>query len=306
MKNNHYIWTEVFNCAEIGKLAISTFFKYHKTLKLNVYGFESDLEKIDDYPNLNKVFLPKKTSLFSKILSENKLKKYFKKGHLGTAHLWNHIINNQNEDILLHFDSDVIFRGELINSMLKYSDQYQIIGPARPYKKNANNLNINSDLPDVCQTCCFLFNKKFISNYNNNKLRRMIQGSYNPLGFSVIDFFDPIMFDIIFNGGKTFFLDFDTVGGVNNSGSRKNKFKEINDYETDFKIDFGEKLIHFSAVGSGLNFFHNTYSSKIPKSYVDYAIDRYALYSKIYLNKDIGINLDKYSRLINFLKKNKN
>lgn len=296
-----FIWTEVFNCSEIGIKAIETFFKYHKDLKLHVYGFMEDLNKIPNLKNLVKVNFDKEASIFSKKLSEKKLKKGFSKGHLGTALLWREIILNTQHNHLIHFDSDIIFQGNIIEDLITYSEKYDLVGPTRPYKYNQNNYSTSLKLPDICQTCCFYFNKSKISKRKRRSFLKMVLGSYNPYGFQVIDFFDPVMFDIYFNGGKIFNLSFDIVGGVNSLASRDNKYKEINNFDTDFKIDYGEKMIHFSAVGSGLNFFKNINKINVPKSYVDYAIDRYALYSKVYLNKDIGIDLTKYDRLIKML-----
>jgi hypothetical protein len=126
----------------------------------------------------------------------------------------------------------------------------------------------------------------------------MVQGVYNPLGHMVIDFFDPVSFLILQNGGKVGLLPHDEVGGENGLGSRQNSYALINDFPTPNKLDFGSKLIHFSAVGSGMHFFHDTAHTNVPDSYKQYAIDRYALYCKAVLGEDIGVPLDSYALLI--------
>lgn len=151
---------------------------------------------------------------------------------------------------------------------------------------------------DVVSTNCFAFNKEKITKYDFETITRMTQGTYNPLNHNVLDFFDPVSFDILKNGGKISNLDFNDVGGCNKEGSRDNCFKEYNNDSTPFKIEFGEKLVHFSGVGSGMNFYHNKVNSKGIESYKEYCIDRYALFCKIFYDEDLGIDLSQYKKLL--------
>ena len=51
----------------------------------------------------------------------------------------------------------------------------------------------------------------------------------------------------------------------------------------------------------------NIYNNKLVNmadSYKQYALDRYALYCKIFYNEDLGVDLSSYQVLINFFEKN--
>ena len=126
----------------------------------------------------------------------------------------------------------------------------------------------------------------------------MIRGTYSPSGRSLLDFFDPISLDIVNRGGRVHFLDPDDVGGINAIGSRENKYASFNDFPTEFKMDFGSKLIHFSAAGSGMYYHANPKDLRVPESYRSYAIDRYALYCKAIYDENVGVDVARYNSLI--------
>jgi hypothetical protein len=313
---NHYIWTEIYNCGKIGKIAIQSFQRYHPDLVVHVYGFKKDFEYIVEAPNIVRIVVPKR-SLYIKLwrrflnpisgfagkIDRELLEDGFKKGHLGTANLWAYIIQNRKEKYLIHFDSDTIFLGNILDEMISLADHYDIVGPIRNYKNNPFNDASYKTFNDVSATNCFLFNREKIDTFSFNVLVAMCQGAYNPLGHKVIDFFDPISFNILKKEGEIFFLDPDAVGACDASGSRDNKFAAINNFDTPFKIDYGNKLIHFSAVGSGMNIY-NSPDLNIPDDYKQYAIDRYALFCKIFYKEDLGIDLSKYTALLTFFEEN--
>ncbi len=285
-----FIWTEIINVSKIGKIAIESFVKYHPTLVVNVFGRPEDFDNIPTNPNVH-----------LHVISCPDIVESFNQGHLGTAKLWAKIIQERHENYLLHFDSDIIFRGDVIYDIQnKIEEGYDLIGAIRNYK---NNLCHNDDvrhLKDVVATGCFAFNKELISRgYNYQQLTSMCQGVWNPLGHPVMDFFDPIAFDMLKNGAKISFLDFNEAGGCNNQGSRDNAFPELNNMDTPFKIEFGSKMSHFSAVGSGMNFYHNPEKTKgVPASYRDYAIDRYALFCKVFYNEILpDVDISQYNKL---------
>jgi len=312
MHKDTFVWTEVYNCGEIGAVAISSFLKHHPDMVVHVYGAAEDLAFIPEVPTVRKVLLPSDcSSKFSSWLwrmlgigkpsiTESYLKKGFSQGHLGTARLWSYLIACRPETKMIHFDSDIVFLGDMVTEVQKRLDTYDLVGPVRNYKHNQNGLDYVRHLADLTQTCCFGFNKSKINSHRFSELVKMSLGSYNPKGHPVIDFFDPIMFEILGNQGNIFFLDHDEVGGCNLQGSRQNAFTAINDFETPFKIDFGSKLIHFSAVGSGLNIYSNKVV-RIPESYRQYALDRYALFAQVFYGRDIGIDLSPYDLLIDHL-----
>jgi hypothetical protein len=284
---DNFIFTEVFNCGKIGKIAVDSFLKYHNGLTVNVIGTKKDLEHIVDDPRVKKIVYGE----------ADPITLGFGHGHRGTAMLWAKLIQTVDEKFISHFDSDVIFRGNIFDQIIEETKEHGLVGPTRCYKKNPNNRNDVRHLDDICQTYCFSFNKELVTKRPYNILAEMCQGTTNPLGHPVIDFFDPVSFDIIKNGGRVFLLDHDDVGGCNIEGSRNNEFKDLNNMETPFKIDFGRKVVHFSAVGSGMNIFNNR-NVNIPDGYKKYALDRYALYCKIFYNEDIGIDVDQYKKLL--------
>ena len=311
-----FIWTEIFNCGKIGKIAIKSFLKHHPNLIVNVYGFEDDFEWIDNHKRIIKHTFPNDSkltrSIFHRLNKINGLKGHldlsmlkdgFSNGHLGTARLWAFLIQNRKEKNLIHFDSDTIFIDNLLDDIIEKGKQFDIVAPPRCYKYNPMGNNEFNDFEDTAATNCFLFNREKIDIFSYDKLVLMCQGSFNPVGHKVIDFFDPISFNIRKNNGKFYFLDFDHVGATNREGSRDNKYTSINNYNTPFKIDFGDKLIHFSAVGSGMNIFFQK-SVNTAESYKKYALDRYALFCKIFYDEDLGIDLSKYEDLIEFFKLN--
>ena len=164
-----------------------------------------------------------------------------------------------------------------------------------------------ANYPDAIATSIFGIKKEKISKYffSNNPfailrrffcfrttskitfMTRCILGNYSPCFNKVIDFFDTVTFNVIKNKGKVFILDFNLVGGADSNLSRKNKFAQFNDMKSKFKIDYGSKFVHFSSVGSGINFIKNKnkLSKSVPKTYINYAIDRYYLYNYLLNNK---------------------
>lgn len=313
---NHFIWTEIYNCGKIGKVALQSFVKNHPNLKIHVFGFEKDFELIDqsksiitvilkerDWLDKLSLILPQKyeSKFFDNRLSHRSITKGFEEGHLGTARLWAHIIKTRKEKYLIHFDSDVIFLDNIMDEMLELGKEYDLVGPIRNYKNNPNKIDYFEQFENLSSTYCFLFNREKIGHFSYKELVGMCIGRYNK--HPVLDFFDPIMFTILENGGKIFFLEHDDVGGCDYFGKRNNKYKEINNYDTPFKLDYGNKLSHFSAVGSGMNIYYNR-KVNIAPSYSEYALDRYALFCQIFYNESLGKDLSKYDSLITFFHKN--
>lgn len=328
--HTNYIFTEIVGCGKIGRIALDSFHKYHDH-KVYVYGTKTDFELIT--PHQNNVFIE---------VTKSVIRGYENSGHLGTALLWEKIIKETDTENFIHFDSDVIFRANMIDFMIEKAKEYDLIGPIRNYHHNPNNSIGVRHLADLCQTNCTLFKKNKISkNYLNpssvnsvaaikkvsqltfnqlykrskktiadlifpsrrggaSKFARMIRGTYTPFNFSHIDFFDPVMFDMIMNGAKIYHLDFNEVGGCDYYGKRDNAFKELNNYPTQNKLDFGSKLVHFSCVGSGMNFYHHPEKTKnVGTAYVNSALDRYALFCKIFYDETLeDIDTSKYDPII--------
>lgn len=287
MENKPYIFTEGYDCGLILKKCLGSFFEYHPDLVVHVFGTANDFKELGKFKNVD----------YIELSEDKELKECFKHGHMGTAHIFTRAIKefSKDNDYIIHFDSDVVFRKESISLLTsKISDGYDLIGPRRCYKKNMNGRTDLSELSDVSQTYFYAFNKNKISNYDFVTLRHMIVGYYNPLGHSILDYFDPVSFDILKNGGKIFFLNQDEVGGLTEKGNRKNKFQDLNS-----DIDFGYNLMHFAGIGSGMKFY-NKGAGNAAQSYVDWAIKRFGLYYKLFYGNDllnIKINENLYELL---------
>lgn len=313
MSQEVFVWTEVFNCGEIGRIALLSYLAHHNDIPVHVYGYAEDLTEIPDHPLILKRTFPSggtaqlrhwawsHLGIGTPILTEEALRQGFSRGHLGTARLWAYLIKSRDEALMLHFDSDVIFLGPAVQDVFVRMQHSSLVGQVRCYRNNPNNRDDLRHLSDLTQTCCFGFERTKIDNHGFRKLVRMCQGSYNPKGHPVLDFFDPVMFEILGNGGNIDFLPHDEAGGCNLEGSRRNAFADINDFDTPFKIDFGSKMIHFSAVGSGMN-IHRNRAVRMAESYRRYALDRYALFAKVFLNRDIGVDLSTYEKLMDILR----
>ena len=241
-----FIWTEAFNCGEILNPMLTSFLKHH-SYPIHVFGSKEDFREVTIKSDLI-IFenFRKKTKLFS--ISEDKVLNGYKKGHKGTAILWEHIINSRSENIFIHLDSDTIFLGDVITELIYAikSEGFVLAGSRRPYKfrpyrregRDGRQLDLRSD---CVNTDCFAFTKDYFRTYPKFWLRRKILGKQVSLK-PIVDFFDPITFEITKNGGRIKFMDSPDQG---NSSSTNHESKFI------------KNRISFAAVGSGCNFYKN-------------------------------------------------
>lgn len=276
MKNsaNFFIWTEAFNCGEILNPMLASYLKHHN-YPIHVFATENDLGEVDVKSDLivNNAYVSKpiQTKLEKRVLNG------YKKGHLGTAILWEHIINVRKEQIFIHLDADTIFLDDVVTDLIKAIeiDGYSIAGSRRAYKNRGYRKSGKDGLkldrrPDAVNTDCFAFTKQFIALYPRFLLRRKLHGRRTSLK-PVVDFFDPITFEIISKGGKILYID-----------SPNNGSQSFIDYTSKFMTS----RISFAAVGSGCNFYKNG-SEGIPEGYSGYALASYSLFSKYLLDKEI-------------------
>jgi len=272
---NYFIWTEAFNCGEILNPMLASYLKHHN-FPIHVFATDSDLQEVDVKSDLI-IQNP-----YSKKLIKNKLEKKvikgYRKGHLGTAILWEHIIHTRKEKIFIHLDADTVFLDDVITDLIHAIeiDNCSIAGSRRAYKNRRYRKNGKDGLkldqrPDVINTDCFAFTKQLIALYPRFLLRRKILGRRVSLK-PVVDFFDPVTFGIIAKGGKIKYMD-----------SPNNGPQSYIDYESKFMTS----RISFAAVGSGCNFYKNG-SNGIPGGYSGYALASYSLFCKYLLNKVIA------------------
>lgn len=289
-----FIFTEVIRCGIIGRIALKTYHKFHE-MPVHIYGTDTDLLELEY--NKNNIL---------HIITDKELISSFDSGHKGTAMLWAKVILENKNKKIIHFDSDVVFRGDIVNDIifnLKKKD-ISIVGPIRNYKNNPNNRDDVRHLPDITQTYCFGFDASKIKTTDYKQLSLMCQGM--PTTHPVIDFFDPVAFEILSNCttdnsvdsvnyvncvNPVFIIDCDIVGGCNKLGIRDNLYKDANK-----DMDFGHKIVHFSSVGSGLNFWkmkNNNVKINVPAGYVNYALKKFQLYITLFYKeqKDL-VNID--------------
>ena len=279
-----FLYMDIYRCGKIARVSVNSFVRQYPQMELHLFGVADDFAWLQDMSSKGKL-------VFENISSDKKLlRRWDVHGHWGTAHLWSRLIQSRPEKYLIHLDSDIIFRGRSLDPIFDKMDKgYDLIGSPRNYKNNLNRRDDVRHLSDLVQTALFAFNRELISEHPFEELVDMVRGYFNPLGHAVIDFFDPVMFEILKNGGKIFYLDIDDYGGTHRDGHRKNVMSELN-----LAADFGRLLCHYSSVGSGMKYYHDPLSRIFtPKSYTGHALKRYWSFCKIFYDQDLPIPHDK-------------
>jgi hypothetical protein len=249
----------------------------HHNYPINVYATDQDFEGLSVMSPLITFETLDSKGGFSSI--ERKILRGYKKGHKGTAILWEYLINEKIGDIYIHLDSDQIFLGDVVTDLVRAikDEGYAIAGSRRAYKNRSYRLGGRDGVrlnqrPDCVNTDCFAFKINKIRRYPRFWLRRKILGRRVSIKPS-IDAFDPITFEIIQKGGKIKYMD-----------SPESGFH----YYTNLDSKFMKAIISFGAVGSGCNFYKNGHSG-IPTGYSSYALSSYSLFAATFLNKEIDI-----------------
>lgn len=289
MNKDIFVFAICYNCGKILKKALESFIKFHPEQIVHVFGTYKDFKELKQF---------KKNLEFVELSDDLLLKEYYKNGHLGTTYIFTKVLRKEygNYTKVIHFDADTIFREECLSDVISgFNDGFDLIGQRRSYEKNKCGRTDLAGVPDVICTCFFGINLEKISNYDFQTLHRMAVGYYNPHGEPILDAFDPVCFDVLHNGGKIKFLNFNDYGSSDESGSWKNDYEELNNL-----FDFGKKFVHFAGIGSGMNFYYNG-SGSVPKSYVDWAKERFSMYMKLFYNEDIEVKFNENT--FNILKK---
>lgn len=276
------------NCGIIGRVAFQTFHKFHSR-KLHIYGCAQDFQQLEPHPN----------NVYHPLDDHPEILAAFQSGHKGTSMIWTKAILDAKEKYLVHIDSDVVFRGDAVEEVIQKLGPYDIVGSMRNYPNNPHkHRNDVRHLPDVTSTYCFGFNKELIPVKEAPLLERLVENTLDPLVVAelrfrypwyqyipTLDYFDPVAFIIIQHGGKVDIVDNNVLGGFDNEGGKKNKYGELN-----LDCDFGDKIIHFASVGSGLNFLQKLQRNEqiqVPEWYVEYALGKLDLYLRLFYSKSI-------------------
>jgi hypothetical protein len=271
MTQDFFIFTEAYNCSDILKNCLKSFYKYHDDV-IYVFGTENDIKSLSEFNKIVPIVIGVGTVV----------DRAYSHGHLGTARIFSEaILKYSQSKYLIHFDSDLIFKKEcLSNIKQKFLNGYDLVGPVRPYKHNLNGRDDIRHLQDVVATCFFGFNKDKITSKNLDELMYQINGM--PFeGNPTLDFFDYVSFDIIKNGGVPFYFDYEETGGPSQTGNRVNKYGKLNE-----DIDCGDWFIHFAGIGSGSKIYKNGLQ-QTHSGYANWALKRYSLYKKLIENVDI-------------------
>ena len=288
MEENTFVFSEIIRCGLIGKIAFDTFHQQHPTLKLHVFGRKEDFNFISEHPNTVRHYLD----------DDKEIIDAFDFGHKGTSMVWTKVILEAKEKYIIHIDSDVVFRGNMVQDVIDKLQNYDLVGSLRNYPNNPNKRDDVRHLPDLTQTYCFGFNKDFIYVKEPELLRRLVENSLDqetvmslmrkyPLYRYVptIDFFDPVAFIMLREGATIHIINSDVIGGTNNEGKRVNSYGPLNE-----QLDFGDKITHFASVGSGLNFLSMIQKGqeiKVPSWYVEYAMGKLDLYMRLFYTTKI-------------------
>ena len=286
-----FIWTEAFNCAELLDPMLNSYLAHHD-FKIHVYATENDFKSVKtNSPIIVKEILSN-AGIKGKIVEKILLYK-FKKGHSGTAHLWSYLITTRKEKIFIHLDADNIFVNETLNEMIDsiVLEGYSLVGSRRPYRfrayrKNGSDTKKLNSRPDVVNTDCFAFVTDRIRKFPKFWLRRKIRGRRISLK-PVVDFFDPVAFEIFDKGGKIKYMD-----------SPNNGFFST----TNAMSAFLQNRISFAAVGSGINLYKNS-KVRTSEGYARFSLASYSLYSREILNTDLGIESLEDQELISKIKR---
>lgn len=287
-----FIWTEVFNCAEILPPFLESFRRHHN-FPLHVFTSKDEVSKVPPISGVTTSLLPSSMKNWLLRSSQKSVLRGYRKGHLGTARLWSNVIRSRAEEILIHVDADTIFLDDcitpLIESIQKGAD---IVGTRRPYlyrnyRKEGRDGRSLDRRPDSLNTDLIAFRRAAVPRKNSPLLTRRIRGR-RPIRYPVVDFFDPVVFQMIEMGKRIVYYDSPNRG-----------------YQS--KQDPNSKIftnrISFAAVGSGLNFLKSPDARTSP-GYRAYAIASYSLFAKHLLEVDTGIAplenpelVDKLARL---------
>ena len=268
-----FVWTEALGCAEILEPMLLSFHRHHPNTPISVVVYERDLSIIANMDWVSPVAISERSNL----VSQSEVEIAFTHGHRGTALLWTRIIRSHPASQLVHFDSDLVFLGEVLPFILESLDRgSSVVGPRRPYRNGPKlpypNRLFQGFMPDSVHTYAFGFNSGPLSGISEFKLQEMIFGAKK---YSVGNIFRPNLdfFDratrVLSRGGHVDYLD----EALTRHGSH------------DPDSVFNKRLITFAGVGSGYALHRS--GRQAENSYQEFALRSFATYSKYLLDEDL-------------------
>ncbi len=275
---DHFIFTEIIGCAEVGRVALETFFKFHPGQIVHVFASMADVEQVEGISD-NIRFIAAES--FPGLLDK------YKTGHEGTAYVFAKVFGTGDitkKDKIIHFDSDVVFKKECLSLLTDaMNKEIDIIGSRRCYVNNPANIPVKEGVKDTVSTYFYGFKKSFMPvDYSFEQICQMFSGANLGLDHDVFDFGDSITFHAINNGARIAYISSDAIGGQNKKGSKQSAFR------SNLHLDAGSHLVHFGGAGSGCVAYKEPKGKN--ESYARWAVVRYSLFAKLLLNKDIHVD----------------
>lgn len=263
-----FVFTEIINCAEVGKVMLESYHRHHTT-PIHVFATQKDIfelgEEMEWHPN----------NFFIDVTKDETLKKLYQTGHQGTAYLFAKVLSGEiggEFDSIVHIDSDIFIKTNCVSSLVDLLDAgADIVGSRRCYKNNPAGIVVPDGIPDTIST--YFFGMKRIAipaGFNFVELMALCSGTDVRVGHMIFDFFDGITFHALRQGAFIKFVDKNLIGGQDKNGSKDNAFP------SNKHLDMGFWLCHFGGAGSGCAYHKDKANQN--KSYGEWALIRYALF----------------------------
>lgn len=268
-------------CVPVGAKMLDSYLSYHQE-PIHVYCFDSDFSELKKHvPEFIDLLDSGRIILDFRACVE--AIDSFSRGHEGTAKVWAQVIKNNPDTYLIQIDSDIIFKKETL-SLIEKQNYPDLYGSRRCYKNNPADIPVADGIEDALSTYFIGLNTSILLNPVGHEkltfenqwtiLSQMIQGTYNPLKFSVFDFFDPVFFWMRYKGASVYYEDPNLIGGQNSQGNKNNS------YISNLHMDMGSHLCHFGGAGSGYAACQD--DSQMNKSYSDWAKFRWFLFEDLF------------------------
>lgn len=272
-EKHNFVWTEAMGCAPILGPSIASFLAHHPQ-PLNVFLFDDDVFVNPDPKRVFELRVPRIGHFLD--LSGAEVEEMYKRGHAGTATLWAWILSQIDANSLIHLDGDNIYVGNVLDELESKLESSQIVGYRRPQFRHPAPMPWWQRLllffaRDTVHTFAFGVQKVVTDGLSRDQIFRLVMGKGVPRIKSglvpVVDFFDRACLEFGVNQSIAFLSE-----EFPSQGKRGLPSNEI----------FAEKVLSFSAVGSGYSFLTRGHEG-VPLTYVNYAIAAFKLYASEFL-----------------------